>query len=183
MAPGAAFVGKVYSTYTKIPPLPLHYIMLKKIALVVAVFLIILVALTFGETIVHQALAWFSYLTGIVFHNFSDLYYAAHDYVVRHSTKIIIALLLTLPISYWIIRNQQSELGRRYSPRKIAIVLAIFLGWLGAHRFYLGQIGWGIVYLIILYVFAPLVVALGLIDAARYLFMSDEDFTVPVVRR
>ncbi|WP_397476215.1 TM2 domain-containing protein [Pusillimonas sp.] len=157
--------------------------MLKKIALVIAVFLIILVALTFGEAIVHQALAWFSYLTGIVFHNFSDLYYAAHDYVVRHSTKIIIALLLTLPISFWIIRTQQGELGRRYSPRKIAIVLAIFLGWLGAHRFYLGQIGWGIVYLIILYVFPPLVVALGLIDAARYLFMSEEDFTVPVVRR
>jgi len=156
--------------------------MLKKIALAIAVFLIILVALTFGENIVHQALAWFTHLTGIVFHNFSDLYYAVHDYVVRHSIKVIIALLLTLPISYWIIRNQQGEFGRRYSTRKIAIVLAIFLGWLGAHRFYLGQIGWGIVYLIILYVFAPLVVALSLIDAARYLFMTDEDFTVPSVR-
>lgn len=157
--------------------------MLKKIALILAVFLIILVALTFGETIAHQALAWFSYLTGIVFHNFADIYYVIHDYAARHSTKIIIALLLTIPVSYWIIRNQQGELGRRYSPRKIAIVLAIFLGWLGAHRFYLGQIGWGIVYLIILYVFAPLAIALALIDAARYLFMADEDFVVPAVRR
>lgn len=157
--------------------------MIKKIALIIAVFLIILVALTFGEAIAHQALSWFSYLTGLVFHNFSDLYYAAYDYVSRHSTKIIIALLLTVPISYWIIRNQQGELGRRFSPRKIAIVLAIFLGWLGAHRFYLGQIGWGIVFLIILYVFPPLAIALALIDAARYLFMSDEDFSVPMLRR
>jgi|SRR5690606_28408571 len=157
--------------------------MLKKISLIIAVFLIVLVALTFGETIVHQALAWFSYLTGIVFHNFADLYYAVHDYVLRHSGKILIALVLTVPISYWIIKNKDSELGRRYSPRKIAIVLAIFLGWLGAHRFYLGQIGWGIVYLIILYVFAPLVVALALIDAVRYLFMTDEDFAVPMARR
>lgn len=157
--------------------------MLKKIALVITVFLIVLVALTFGEAIVRQALAWFSYLTGIVFHNFSDLYYWAHDYVLQHRNKIIIALVLTLPISYWVIKNKDSELGKRYSARKISIVLAIFLGWLGAHRFYLGQIGWGIVYLIILYVFAPLVVAISLIDAARYLFMTDEDFNTTVVRR
>ena len=157
--------------------------MLRKIALIIAIFLIILVALTFGETIIHQALAWLSHLTGLVFHNFTDLYYAVKNYVLQHSTKVIIALVLTIPVSYWIIRNQQGQLGRRYSPRKIAIVLAIFLGWLGAHRFYLGQIGWGIVYLIILYVFAPLVVALGLIDAARYLFMTDEEFTTPVIRR
>lgn len=157
--------------------------MLKKIALIIAVFLIVLVALTFGEAIVRQALTWFTYLTGMVFHNFSDLYYWVHSYAVLHSTKIIIALVLTLPISYWVIKNRDSELGRRYSTRKIAIVLAVFLGWLGAHRFYLGQIGWGIVYLIILYVFAPLVVAISLIDAARYLFMSDEDFSTTLVRR
>lgn len=157
--------------------------MLKKIALVIAVFLIVLVALTFGEAIVRQALAWFSYLTGMVFHNFSDIYYWAYDYVVTHRTKIVIALLLTLPISYWVIKNQNGKLDRRYSPRKIAIVLAVFLGWLGAHRFYLGQIGWGIVYLIILYVFPPLVVALGLIDAARYLFMTEDDFNTALVRR
>lgn len=156
--------------------------MLKKIALIIAVFLIILVALTFGEAIAHQALRWFQYLTGLVFHNFSDVYYAVRDYVVLHSTKIIIALLLTLPISYWIIKNKESELERRYSPRKIAIVLAIFLGWLGAHRFYLGQIGWGIIFLIMLYIFAPLAVAVALIDAARYLFMSDEDFAVKAIR-
>ncbi|HUH86726.1 MAG TPA: TM2 domain-containing protein [Pusillimonas sp.] len=157
--------------------------MLKKIALVIAVFLIVLVALTFGEAIVRQAMAWFSYLTGIVIHNFSDLYYWVYDYAVLHRVKILIAMALTLPISYWVIKNKDSELGKRYSARKISIVLALFLGWLGAHRFYLGQIGWGILYLIILYLFAPLVVAISLIDAARYLFMTDEDFNTTVVRR
>jgi len=157
--------------------------MFKKIALIIIVFLIVLVALTFGEVIVHQALAWFSYLTGIVFHNFSDLYYQARDYVVEHRTKIIIALVLTLPISYWIIKNKDSELGQRYSERKISIVLAVFLGWLGAHRFYQGQIGWGLIYLIILWIFPPLVVAVSLIDAARYLFMTDEDFSATRIRR
>ncbi|TAM04246.1 MAG: TM2 domain-containing protein, partial [Pusillimonas sp.] len=62
------------------------------------------------------------------------------------------------------------------SQRKIAVVLAIFLGWLGAHRFYLGQIGWGVVYLVLFYLFTPLVIVLSLIDAVRYLFMSDDDF-------
>jgi len=90
---------------------------------------------------------------------------------------------LTEPMSHWISRNKDSELGRRYDARQIALVLATFLGWLGARHFYLGQIGWGIISLIILYVFAPLVVALALIDAVRYLFMTDEEFVVPVARR
>ena len=150
--------------------------MLQKVLLPIAVFLVILVALTFGETIGREALAWFSYLTGLVFHNFADIYYAIQDYIDAHLNKVIIALVLTVPISIWLIRNKGSDLTRHANQRKIAIVLAIFLGWLGAHRFYLGQVGWGIVYLIIFYVFAPLVIVISLIDAIRYLFMSDDDF-------
>ncbi|TAL91561.1 MAG: TM2 domain-containing protein [Candidimonas sp.] len=151
--------------------------MLQKIVLACVVFIIILVALTFGETIAHEFLAWVSYLTGLVIHNFSDVYYLVANYVHAHAAKVIIALVLTVPISLWIIKNRGAELNHPTSPRKIAIVLAIFLGWLGGHRFYLGQIGWGIVYLIIFYLFTPLVVIISLIDAIRYLFMSDEEFT------
>ncbi|HEY9280454.1 MAG TPA: TM2 domain-containing protein [Eoetvoesiella sp.] len=150
--------------------------MIHKILLPIVVFAVILVALTFGETIGHQALAWFSYLTGLVFHNFSDIYYAAHDYVSMHSNKVIVALVLTVPISIWLIRNRGGELSKHTNRRKVAIVLAVFLGWLGAHRFYLGQAGWGIVYLILFYIFAPLVIVISLIDAIRYLFMTDDDF-------
>ena len=152
--------------------------MLQKIILAIAIFLIILVALTFGENIAYDAFAWISHLTGLVIHNFSDLYNAARDYVSEHATKVLIALVLTVPISLWIIKTKSSELEKPTNHRKIAIVLAIFLGWLGAHRFYLGQIGWGIVYLAIFYLFAPLVIILGLIDAIRYMFMSDEEFSL-----
>lgn len=152
--------------------------MLQKIILAIAIFIIILVALTFGETIAYEAFAWLSHLTGLVFHNFSDIYYAARDYVSTHATKVVIALALTVPISLWIIKAKSSELEKPTNHRKIAIVLAIFLGWLGAHRFYLGQIGWGIFYLIIFYLFAPLVIVLALIDAVRYMFMSDEEFAL-----
>ncbi len=150
--------------------------MLEKILLPIAVFAVILVALTFGETIGHQAVAWLSYLTGQVFHNFSDVYYAVHHYVSAHGVKVVAALVLTVPISIWLIRNKGGDLTKHTHRRKIAIVLAVFLGWLGAHRFYLGQVGWGIVYLIVFYIFPPLIIVISLIDAIRYLFMTDDDF-------
>ena len=151
--------------------------MVQKIVLAIVVFIIILVALTFGETIAAEAFHWISRVAGVVIHNFSDLYYVAADYVTAHTGKVIIALLLTVPITYWIIKNKGSDIKRPHSQRKIAIVLAIFLGWLGAHRFYVGQIGAGVIYLLILYFFAPLAVILGFIDALRYFFMSDEEFS------
>jgi TM2 domain-containing membrane protein YozV len=151
--------------------------MVQKIVLAVAVFIIILVALTFGETIATQAFHWISHLAGVVIHNFSDLYYLVADYISAHPGKVIMALVLTVPVTYWIIKNKGSDIKRPHSQRKIAIVLAIFLGWLGAHRFYVGQIGAGVIYLLILYFFAPLAVILGFVDALRYFFMSDEEFT------
>lgn len=150
--------------------------MLQKIILAVAVFIIILVALTFGETVAHETFRWIEHLTGLVIYNFSDIYYAAKLYITTHTAKVLLALVLTVPISLWIIKSKSTELDKPTNHRKIAIVLAIFLGWLGAHRFYLGQIGWGIVYLIIFYLFAPLAIVLGFIDAIRYMFMGDEEF-------
>jgi len=149
--------------------------MLQKILVPLLVFVVVLVALTFGETIGREALVWIQHLTGMVFHDLADIYYALHAYFSRHSTKIIIALLITLPVSFWLLRNQGQAIART-SPRKVAIVLAVFLGWLGVHRFYRGQVGWGLFYLFLLWFFAPLVVVIALIDAVRYLFMSDEEF-------
>jgi len=151
--------------------------MLQKALIPLAVFIVVLVALTFGETIGREVLIWIQHLTGLVLHNFADVYYAIRDYVHLHTNKIIIALVLTIPISIWLLRNHGQALTKRTSQRKIAIVLAIFLGWLGAHRFYLGQIGWGIVYLLIFWIFVPLVVVISLIDAIRYFFMTEDEFT------
>lgn len=59
--------------------------------------------------------------------------------------------------------------------RGVAIVLALFLGGIGAHKFYLGQPGWGILYLLFCWTFIP--VAVSLFEALNYLLMGEETFT------
>jgi TM2 domain-containing membrane protein YozV/ribosomal protein S27AE len=54
-------------------------------------------------------------------------------------------------------------------------VLAILLGGLGVHKFYLGKIGWGILYLLFFWTAIPAIA--GLIEGIIYLTMSDADFT------
>lgn len=49
--------------------------------------------------------------------------------------------------------------------KTVAVLLAVFLGGLGAHKFYLGQTTAGILYLIFFWTYIPAV--LGLIDAFR----------------
>lgn len=151
--------------------------MLKHIILIAAIFIIILLALTFGETVAQEMFAWISALSGLLIRNFGDLFAALATYLHQHTGKVLLALLLTIPISIWILKSRRESLSTPASQRKIAIVLAVFLGWLGCHRFYLGQVGWGVGYLILFYVFAPLAVILGLIDAIRYLFMDDKTFS------
>jgi TM2 domain-containing membrane protein YozV/ribosomal protein L40E len=58
--------------------------------------------------------------------------------------------------------------------RIAAALLAFFLGGIGVHKFYLGQIGFGILYLIFCWTFIPALVAL--IEFILLLTMSDEKF-------
>jgi TM2 domain-containing membrane protein YozV len=58
--------------------------------------------------------------------------------------------------------------------RTSAAVFALFLGGLGAHKFYLGQPGLGILYLFFFWTFIPAIV--GFIEGIVYLSMSDEAF-------
>ncbi|MFZ6800881.1 NINE protein [Undibacterium sp. Di24W] len=58
---------------------------------------------------------------------------------------------------------------------KIAAALfAIFLGWMGAHKFYLGSVGWGVVYLLFFWTGIPAFVSF--IEFILLLTMSDEAF-------
>ncbi len=69
----------------------------------------------------------------------------------------------------------QTQAATNSGKNKIAAGLfAILLGGLGVHKFYLGRIGWGIVYLIFCWTFIPAIV--GLIEGILYLTASDEDF-------
>jgi len=58
--------------------------------------------------------------------------------------------------------------------RVIAIVLALLLGGIGAHKFYLGRIGMGILYLLFCWTFIPSIVAF--IEGIIYVTMSDAEF-------
>lgn len=58
--------------------------------------------------------------------------------------------------------------------RGIAIVLALFLGGLGIHRFYVGQVAWGFVFLFFWWTFIP--VFFSLIDVIRWSAMSEATF-------
>ena len=65
--------------------------------------------------------------------------------------------------------------------RVAAILLALFLGGLGAHKFYLGQVGMGLLYLVFCWTGIPAIVAL--VEAILYLLASDEDFQKKYVNK
>jgi TM2 domain-containing membrane protein YozV/ribosomal protein L40E len=62
--------------------------------------------------------------------------------------------------------NGKSKLG--------AALFGFFLGSFGAHKFYLGQNGWGLIYLLFCWTAIPGIV--GIIEAILLVVMSDEDF-------
>ena len=72
---------------------------------------------------------------------------------------------------------QTSPLGRTTSTgrnRVVAAIIAIFLGGLGIHKFYLGKTGQGVLYPLLFWTFIPALI--GLIEGIRYLLMSDDAF-------
>ena len=65
-----------------------------------------------------------------------------------------------------------SSSGRK--DRVAAALIAFFLGGFGGHKFYLGSVGMGILYLVFCWTFIPALIAF--IEGIVYLTMSDEDF-------
>lgn len=58
--------------------------------------------------------------------------------------------------------------------RLAAVLFAFFLGGFGAHKFYLGKIGMGVIYLLLCWTFIPAL--LGVIEGVLLLVMSDDEF-------
>lgn len=56
----------------------------------------------------------------------------------------------------------------------MAALLALLGGGLGLHKFYLGQVGLGLIYLLLFWTFIPAIV--GFIEGIMYALMSEEDF-------
>jgi TM2 domain-containing membrane protein YozV/ribosomal protein L40E len=67
--------------------------------------------------------------------------------------------------------GESSPSGRN---RVAAAIFALLLGGLGIHKFYLGRVGQGILYLLFCWTFIPAVV--GFIEGIIYLTMSDQEF-------
>jgi TM2 domain-containing membrane protein YozV/ribosomal protein L40E len=53
-------------------------------------------------------------------------------------------------------------------------LLAFFLGGFGAHKFYLGQVGRGILYLLFFWTFIPAIIAF--VEFILFLVMTDDEF-------
>lgn len=68
--------------------------------------------------------------------------------------------------------QQDSAQGKR--SRMSTILLTFFLGGFGAHKFYLGKTGQGILYLLFFWTFIPAFIAF--IELILYVCMSDYDF-------
>jgi TM2 domain-containing membrane protein YozV len=56
----------------------------------------------------------------------------------------------------------------------VAALFGLFLGGLGIHKFYLGQVGWGILYILFCWTFIPAIV--GFIEGILLLVMNQDDF-------
>ncbi len=56
----------------------------------------------------------------------------------------------------------------------VAGVLALVLGWVGAHKFYLGKTGQGLLYLLFFWTLLPALI--GFVEGIVYLVSNPEDF-------
>lgn len=66
------------------------------------------------------------------------------------------------------------QVVHRGKSKVAAALLALFIGGLGIHKFYLGGWGWGILYIVFVWTFIPAIVSF--IEAIILLFMSDAEF-------
>lgn len=66
-----------------------------------------------------------------------------------------------------------SALKRRHINKTRLILMTIFVGGLGAHKFYVGSWGWGIIYIILCLAYIPLI--LSIVELIHYISLSEEE--------
>ncbi|HLR81669.1 MAG TPA: TM2 domain-containing protein [Paenalcaligenes sp.] len=159
--------------------------MFRVIGLAIVIFVALLFALSMGEDVGRFVTHHMGHLFDVIWaflrligNQIQQFFAQLWGFLQGNRLKVLIALALTGPITYWLVRQRTQGNQKDNGPnKKTAIALAVLLGWLGAHRFYLSQIGWGTLFLVCCYVFPPLALFLGWIDALRYALMDQEEFT------
>jgi TM2 domain-containing membrane protein YozV len=69
--------------------------------------------------------------------------------------------------------NRIAQLGKK--SRVTAGILALLLGGIGVHKFYLNKVGFGFLYLIFFWTFVPLIIAV--VEGIIYLTQDDLTFS------
>lgn len=70
-----------------------------------------------------------------------------------------------------VLKNSPSNKGKK---RSTAILLTLFLGGIGAHKFYLRQTGWGVIYLLFFWTTIPALVSI--VELIILIVMGDSEF-------
>lgn len=88
-----------------------------------------------------------------------------------------------LEVDFSIIDNKAKEIYPIYQVSQVKItekskatttLLSMFLGGFGAHKFYYGAWGWGIVYLVLCWTYIPLLASIA--ETVRYVILKDSEF-------
>ncbi|WDU48530.1 TM2 domain-containing protein [Taylorella equigenitalis] len=148
----------------------------------IILFIAAILALYRGEELLADIVNLFDYLFGGLVDFLEHYYRALYNFIADNPWKLLIAGLIAVFGTLWIVRRQSSSrypnsnFSTRVNRKRMAIILAILIGWLGAHRFYLRQAGYGVLYLVCTIIFAPFTVIVSLIDAFRFGLMSEVEF-------
>lgn len=70
---------------------------------------------------------------------------------------------------------QVSQVKITEKSKATTTLLSLFLGGFGAHKFYYGAWGWGIVYLVLCWTYIPLLASI--VETVRYILMKDKEFS------
>lgn len=70
--------------------------------------------------------------------------------------------------------RKPSVINPKRRNKTVTALLGVLLGIVGAHKFYLGKIGMGILYLLFFWTGIPLIV--GIIEGVYYLTLDDAEF-------
>lgn len=139
---------------------------MQKILIPIVIFIAVLLTLMFGEGLFAHLFNLLENTLRFLWNSWHIFYIRVVDFVIANPYKILLALVITAIATVWLFKHHSDSINAPTNRRKLAIILAIFLGWLGVRRFYLRQYGLGCAYLIIS-LFIPITVLISFIRPCR----------------